>query len=54
MMNHLTSMKTAWNNLVSSYISMLYAQRLLEEVLNHFAERCRVGYENFFHVREGV
>ena len=39
MMNHLTSMKIASDNLVSAYISMLYAQTLLEEILNHFAER---------------
>ena len=36
MMNHLTSMKIASENLVSVHISMFYAQRLLYGVLNHF------------------
>ena len=39
MMNHLTSTKIAWDNLLSVHISMLYAQGLLDGVLNHFAER---------------
>ena len=39
MMNHLTAMKIVWDNLVSVNISLFYAQRLLDGVLNHFAER---------------
>ena len=38
-MNPLTSMKIAWDSLVSVHISMFYAQRLLDSILNHFAER---------------
>ena len=37
-MNHLNRMKVAWDNLVSVHVSMIYAQRLLDGVLNHFAE----------------
>ena len=47
MMNHLTGMKIAWGNLVLAHISMLYAQRFLDGVLNHFAE-IWWGYENCF------
>ena len=39
MMNHLTSMNIAWDNMLSTHISMFYGQRLLDGVLNHFAER---------------
>ena len=56
MMNHLPGMKVAWDNLVCVEISMFYARRLRDGVLNHFAERCwgtktfsvlRMGYEIF-------
>ena len=55
MMNNLTGMKIASDNLVPAH--MLYVQRLLEGVLNHFAERSsgtktifmfKMGYEIFF------
>ena len=43
MMNHLTSMKIDENRLgklgICPYIYVFYAQRLLDGVLNHFAER---------------
>ena len=40
MMNHLTSMKIAWDNMVSLHIySIIDKQRLLDGVLNHFADR---------------
>ena len=39
LMNHLTSMKIASDNLVVVHISMSYAQRLLDGMLDHFAER---------------
>ena len=49
-------MKIAWDNLVSVHISMFYAQRLPDGVLDHFAERWwgrktfsmfKMGYEIF-------
>ena len=52
MMNRLTSMKIAWDNMVSAHISTLYGQRLLGGVLNHFAER-GMGYEYFFYIQDG-
>ena len=39
MMNHLNDMKIVGDNLVSFHRSMFYAQRLLDGVLNQFAER---------------
>ena len=39
MMNYLTRMKIARENLLSIPKSMFYAQRLLDGVLNHFAVR---------------
>ena len=56
MMNHLISMKIARDNLVSFHRSMFFAQRLLDGVLNHFAEgwwgtktvsMFKMGYEIF-------
>ena len=56
MMNQLNCMKIAWDSLVSVNISRFYAQRLLDGVLNHFAERqwgtkntsmFKMGYKNF-------
>ena len=55
-MNRLNGMKIAWDNLVSIHVSMFYAQRLLDGVLNHFAERLwgtktismfKMGYKMF-------
>ena len=40
MMNHLTDMKIAWDYLVSFHISMFYAKRLLDGVLNHLVFLC--------------
>ena len=54
MMNHLNRMKTAWDNLASVHASIFCPQRLLDGVLNHFAERwwgmktismLKIGYE---------
>ena len=39
MMIYLTSMKIAWDKMVSVHVSMFYDQRLLDGVLNNFAER---------------
>ena len=40
MMNHLTSMKIAWDNMLSTHISMFYGKDFwMPGVLNHFAER---------------
>ena len=56
MMNHINGMKIAGDNLVSFHRSMFFAQRLLDGVLNHFAERWwgtktvsmfKMGYEIF-------
>ena len=52
MMNHLTSMKTAWNILLSVQISMLCAQGLLDGALNHIAERR--WRTKLFHVQDGI
>ena len=38
-MDFLNGMKVAWGNLASFHRSMFYARRLLDGVLNHFAER---------------
>ena len=53
MMNYLTSKKIAWDNLVSVHISMFYAKRLPDRVLNYFAEDDG-GTENFYYVQSGV
>ena len=38
MTNHFTSMKIAWDNLLSVHLSMFFAQRLLDGLLNNLAE----------------
>ena len=58
MMNYLTSMKIASDaNLVSFHVSMFYAQRLLDGIVNNCEEdggfqktfsMFKMGYENFF------
>ena len=53
MKNHLNGMKIAWDNLVSFHSSMFFALRLLDGLLNHFAERWW-GYENCFYVQDGI
>ena len=55
MMNHLTRMKIAWDNLVPVNASMFYALRLLDEVevLNHFSERLW-GTKTFSVLKDGV